>query len=85
MTDYGREVRFGYFLIPNAAEPPLVGMVLDADVVQPEPLGLLGGGQQRSSSPVSPSRSDSSPSSAAPTWLQTPGRRRRRRIVDGCW
>ena len=23
MTDYGREVRFGYFLIPNAADPLL--------------------------------------------------------------
>ena len=24
MTDYGRQVRFGYFLIPNVADPLLV-------------------------------------------------------------
>lgn len=24
MTDYGREVRFGYFLIPNVADPLLM-------------------------------------------------------------
>ncbi|HZD70227.1 MAG TPA: hypothetical protein VFA45_15430 [Actinomycetes bacterium] len=25
MTDYGREARFGYFLIPNAAGPHVAG------------------------------------------------------------
>jgi hypothetical protein len=34
---------------------------------------------------VSPSRSDSSPGSAAPTWLQTPWPSRRLRTVDRCW
>jgi hypothetical protein len=34
MTDYGREVRFGYFLIPNAADPLL------STAQQAEQLGL---------------------------------------------
>jgi hypothetical protein len=32
---------------PGVDEPTLVGVVLDADPVQPQPLDLLGGGQQR--------------------------------------
>ena len=34
MTDHGREVRFGYFLIPNAADPLL------STAQQAERLGL---------------------------------------------
>ena len=39
MTDYGREVRFGYFLVPNAADP-LLETAREIDRLGPDYIGI---------------------------------------------